>query len=119
MTILSFLVFLGGAEGWFVVLGILVFSIGEMLASPKSKEYAGMIAPPDKVGMYMGYFYWCTALGNLFGGILSGVTYQRFGPAGTNTPDVLWWIYGVCALITAIGLLIYNRVVTSHEVGQA
>ena len=64
VTILSFLVFLGGAEGWFVVMGILVFSVGEMLASPKSKQYAGLIAPPDKVGMYMGYFYWCTALGN-------------------------------------------------------
>ncbi|RKZ15270.1 hypothetical protein DRQ53_09475 [bacterium] len=113
VTIISFLVFLGGAEGWFVVIGILVFSVGEMLASPKSKEYAGMIAPPDKVGMYMGYFYWCVALGNLFGGILSGVTYERYGPTGSNTPDMLWWIYGSCALVTAIGLVIYNRVVTS------
>jgi dipeptide/tripeptide permease len=119
VTILSFLVFLGGADGWFIVVGILVFSTGEMLASPKSKEYAGMIAPPDKVGMYMGYFYWCTALGNLFGGILSGETYERFGPQGANTPDVLWWIYGACAAITAIGLVIYNRVVTTHEVGQS
>jgi dipeptide/tripeptide permease len=118
VTILSFLVFLGGAQGWFVVVGILVFSVGEMLASPKSKEYAGMIAPPDKVGMYMGYFYWCTALGNLFGGILSGVTYERFGPTGSNNPDMLWWIYSFFAALTAIGLVIYNRVVTSHAVGQ-
>jgi MFS family permease len=80
-----------------------------------------MIAPPDKVGMYMGYFYWCTALGNLFGGILSGVTYERYGPGptGSDNPDMLWWIYGAFALITAIGLIVYNRVVTSHEVGQS
>jgi hypothetical protein len=61
----------------------------------------------------MGYFYWCTALGNLFGGILSGETYEAFGPEGSNNPDVLWWIYSGCALVTAIGLLIYNRVVRS------
>jgi len=72
ITIVSFFVFLGGAHGWFVVLAILVFSFGEMMASPKSKEYAGRIAPPDKVGMYMGYFFWCVALGNLFGGLPSG-----------------------------------------------
>ncbi len=113
VTILSFLVFLGGADGWFVVLGILVFSVGEMLASPKSKQYAGLIAPPEKVGMYMGYFYWCTALGNLFGGILSGQTYERFGPKGADTPEVLWWIYGAFAALTAIGLVIYNHVVTA------
>ena len=111
VTILSFLVFLGGAEGWFVVLGILVFSVGEMLASPKAKEYAGLIAPPGKTGMYMGYFYWCNALGNLFGGILSGQTYQYFGPAGIDNPDPIWWIYSGAALVTAIGLLVYNRAV--------
>lgn len=111
VTILSFLVFVGGAQGWFVLLGIMVFSIGEMLASPKAKEYAGLIAPPGKTGMYMGYFYWCTALGNLFGGILSGQTYQYFGPSGIDNPEPMWWIYSGAALVTALGLIVYNRVV--------
>jgi len=109
VTVLSFLVFLGGAQGWFVVAAILVFSVGEMLASPKSKEYAGRIAPPDKVGMYMGYFYWCTALGNLFGGIVSGQSYQHFGPSGIDDPDRMWWLFSGLALITAVALVIYNR----------
>ena len=115
VTILSFLVFIGGAQGWFVLLGILVFSVGEMLASPKSKEYAGLIAPPGKTGMYMGYFYWCTALGNLFGGILSGQTYEYFGPAGIDDPEPLWWIYAGVALLTAVGLVVYNRVVGGEK----
>ena len=34
---------------------------GEMMASPKSNEYTGKIAPPEKVAMYVGYFYWCVA----------------------------------------------------------
>jgi dipeptide/tripeptide permease len=109
VTIASFLVYLAGATGWVVVSAILVFSVGEMLASPRSKEYAGRIAPPDKVGMYMGYFYWCVALGNLFGGLLSGVSYGYFGPTGINRPDLMWILFAVIASTTAGALVLYNR----------
>jgi len=110
VTVISFFIYLMGASGWVVVAAILVFSVGEMLASPRSKEYAGRIAPPDKVGMYMGYFYWCVALGNLFGGLLSGVTYQHFGPSGVDRPDTMWIIFAALAATTAISLIVYNRV---------
>ncbi len=109
VTVVSFLVYLGEASGWTVVVAILVFSVGEMLASPKSKEYAGRIAPPDKVGTYMGYFYWCTALGNLFGGLLSGVMYQHFGPRGIDKPEVMWVIFALLAVTTAVSLAFYDR----------
>ncbi|MEK7706349.1 MAG: MFS transporter [Myxococcota bacterium] len=115
ITIVSFLVFLGGAEGWMVVAAILIFSFGEMMASPKSKEYAGRIAPPDKVGMYMGYFFWCVALGNLFGGLLSGRAYGYFGPQGINRPEIMWWIFAGLAGLTAVSLLAYDRWVGAHS----
>jgi dipeptide/tripeptide permease len=109
VTVLSFAIYLVAPTGWVIVTAILVFSVGEMLASPRSKEYAGRIAPPDKVGMYMGYFYWCVALGNLFGGLLSGVAYQHFGPHGVDRPDLMWILFAVLAAVTAISLIIYNR----------
>ena len=111
VTVASFLLYLAGNSGFIVLSAILVFSIGEMLASPRSKEYAGRIAPPDKVGMYMGYFYWCVALGNLFGGLLSGVAYQHFGPKGVDNPDLMWVIFAVLAASTAVMLVFYNKVV--------
>ncbi|MCS6913531.1 MAG: MFS transporter [Myxococcota bacterium] len=109
ITAVSFALHLLGRTGWNVVLCVLVFSIGEMLASPKSKEYAGRIAPPDKVGMYMGYFYLCVALGNLFGGLLSGISYQHFGPRGLNRPDLLWLGIAALAALTAGALGLYDR----------
>ena len=112
VTVASFLIYLAGASGWVVVAAVLVFSVGEMLASPRSKEYAGRIAPPEKVGMYMGYFYWCVALGNLFGGLLSGMAYQHFGPRGVDNPGAMWVFFAVLAATTAIGLVVYNRLVT-------
>jgi dipeptide/tripeptide permease len=108
VTIASFMIYLVGASGWVVVSAILVFSVGEMMASPRSKEYAGRIAPPEKVGMYMGYFYWCVALGNLFGGLLSGVAYQHFGPKGVDRPDLMWVLFAVLAGTTAVSLVVYN-----------
>jgi len=109
VTVVSFFVYLISHSGWVIVAAILVFSVGEMLASPRSKEYAGRIAPPDKVGMYMGYFYWCVALGNLFGGLLSGVAYQHFGPRGIDNPDAMWVLFAGLAATTAVGLIFYNR----------
>jgi dipeptide/tripeptide permease len=115
VTIASFGLYLVGMTGWIVVTAILVFSVGEMMASPRSKEYAGRIAPPEKVGMYMGYFYWCVALGNLFGGLLSGLSYQYFGPKGIDKPDVMWIIFAALAGTTAVSLVFYNRWMTAKQ----
>lgn len=119
ITVLSFLLYLIGQGGWIIVIAVLVFSVGEMLASPRSKEYAGKIAPPNKVGMYMGYFYWCVALGNLFGGLLSGSLYQHFGPVergGVDNPDAMWVIFAALALASVVLLSIYDRWIKSHPV---
>lgn len=109
ITAASFLFHLFGALGWMVVTAVMVFSVGEMLASPKSKEYAGRIAPPDKVGMYMGYFYFCVALGNLFGGLLSGVAYQSLGKKGLDRPDLLWVLFTALCGVSALLLYLYDR----------
>jgi len=39
----------------FAVLAMIVFSIGEMLASPKFSEFLGNIAPMDKKAMWIGF----------------------------------------------------------------
>lgn len=112
LTAFSFLLFVPFGKhgtGFLVVAGVLSFSIGEMLASPKSKEYAGRIAPPDKVGLYMGYFYLCVALGNLFGGLLSGAVYQHFGKRGTDQPHHLFVVIAALSVLTATLLWLYDR----------
>lgn len=103
---------LGGwaTGGWFVVGAIFIFAFGEMAASPKSQEYIGRIAPPDKVALFMGYYFVAIALGNLFGGIISGIGYQKLA-LDRNRPDIMWWLFGTIGFITALGLVLYNRFV--------
>jgi dipeptide/tripeptide permease len=110
ITVVSFSILVFGTIGWITVAGILVFSFGEMMASPKSKEYTGRIAPPEKVALYMGYFYWCVALGNLFGGILSGQLYGAFA-RDMQRPDLMWLIFAIIALGSALLILAYDRVI--------
>lgn len=110
ITVVSFAILIFGTTGWIVAAGILVFSFGEMMASPKQKEYTGRIAPPNKVAMYMGYFYWAVALGNLFGGILSGQMYATFA-RDMNRPDIMWGIFALIGLVTAILVFLYDKFV--------
>ncbi len=118
ITVVSFVILIWGTTGWIVVAGIAVFSFGEMMASPKSKEYTGKIAPPGKTALYMGYFYWCVALGNLFGGILSGQFYAAFA-RDMNRPDLMWLTFAIIAVGTAFLILAYDRmVIKKREAAQ-
>jgi len=107
-----------GGMGWVVVAAIFVFAIGEMMASPKSQEYVSLIAPKSKTAMYMGYYFVSMALGNLFGGILSGQMYGHFGPAdrgGVDNPGKMWLIFGIIGIATALTLFLYDRIVVQRH----
>jgi dipeptide/tripeptide permease len=114
ITVVSFSILIFGTIGWIVVAGIFVFSFGEMMASPKSKEYTGKIAPPHKVALYMGYFYWCVALGNLFGGVLSGQMYAAFA-RDMQRPDLMWLIFALLAALTAILIYLYDKMILNKS----
>ena len=96
--------------GWLMMLSITIFAFGEMIASPKSQEYVGRIAPQQKVAMYMGFYFWTVALGNIFGGRLSGELYGSLA-RDAGRPDIMWYIFGGLGLITAVVLVVYDRMV--------
>ncbi|MBI5710043.1 MAG: MFS transporter [Candidatus Eisenbacteria bacterium] len=66
-------------SGWLCILGILCFSIGEMLASPKMNDYLGVIAPEGQKALYMGYANMPVAIGWAYGSIMGGQVYDRMG----------------------------------------
>lgn len=96
--------------GWPVVFAIVIFAFGEMAASPKSQEYVGTIAPKQKVAMFMGYYFWTIALGNIFGGRLSGELYGSLA-RDMGRPDIMWMIFGALGLFTAGILVLYDWLV--------
>ena len=99
LTAVSFILIGLGANAWLIVIGVAVFSFGEMMASPRAKEYtAHAVAPKDKVGMYMGYYMWSNAIGSLFGGLLSGMLYKQIAQEMHN-PTLMWLIFAGLSLV--------------------
>lgn len=66
-------------DGWTVLFAIGIFSMGEMMASPKKLEYLASIAPPGKAGLYMGYANATVGLGWSVGSWLAGDMYDKGG----------------------------------------
>jgi len=64
-------------NGFFLILSIFIFAVGEMSSSPKISEYVARIAPKDKVALYMGCSFIPYAGGNFFAGQISGGVYER------------------------------------------
>lgn len=64
-------------NSWLILLGILIFALGEMASSPKFTEYVGRIAPEDKKALYMGTSFLPIAAGHQLAGWLSGGVYER------------------------------------------
>lgn len=61
---------------WLVILGVLIFAIGEMASSPKYTEYVARIAPPDKKALYMGTSFLPIAIGHFAAGWISGKPFE-------------------------------------------
>jgi proton-dependent oligopeptide transporter, POT family len=66
-------------NAWVLVLGIVFFSLGEMMTGPKKSEYLALIAPPGKKGLYLGYVNIPVGVGVYLGSLMAGFVYGRYG----------------------------------------
>ena len=66
-------------SGWVLMLGIVFFSLGEMWTGPKKNEYLGLIAPPGKKGLYLGYVNIPVGIGVFVGSYMAGYLYDNYG----------------------------------------
>jgi dipeptide/tripeptide permease len=101
---------------WVFILGLSVFSIGEMTAHPKYFSYVGLVAPSDRKAVYMGYASLYGVIGSLIGSSLGGLLYGSMlkplvgkpeGPAAART---FWLIFVALNAVAAVGLVLYDRV---------
>ncbi len=93
---------------WTLLLGIGIFSIGEMTAHPKFISYIGLTAPRNNVSMYMGYIFLYGVIGSSIGGVLGANLYVTFVDE-LNRPKTLWLIFSMIGVATIAGLWLYNR----------
>jgi len=90
-----------------VILGIILFAIGEMIASPRIQEYITWIAPKEKAGLYMGANFLSTMIGGLTSGLYTGL-YGWFGEAGH--PERVWYVLAANMVLGIAVLTVFTRV---------
>lgn len=102
-------------HAWVFMAGMIIFSIGEMTAHPKFISYVGLIAPPDKKALYLGYSFLYGVIGSGIGGVLGAFTYVRF-VTQMGRPGLLWLMFSGIGVLTIIGLLFYNKFLVPKKV---
>ncbi len=113
-------------SAWMFILGIAVFSVGEMTAHPKYYSYIGLVAPQDKKAVYMGYAFLYGVFGSLIGSNLGAVLYERnmapiappaeavasgipLSPDAFSQVRSFWLIFAALGILCLAGMLLYDR----------
>jgi dipeptide/tripeptide permease len=99
------------AAAWLVFLGIFLFAVGEMIASPRIQEYITWIAPKEKAGLYMGSNFLAVMIGGATSGVIYTSLYGYFRDGGH--PERVWYVMGA-HMIVAI-LVFYGFVKVAGE----
>ena len=91
-----------------------------MTAHPKYYSYVGLVAPPDRKAVYMGYAFLYGVIGSLIGSNLGGMLYESMLKPLVGQADVasdirgFWMLFAAINLVAVAGLILYNRVF-SHD----
>jgi MFS family permease len=67
------------ANVYWVLFGVVVFTVGEMLSSPKKQEFMSMLAPPGKRALFLGYANMPDGIGWVLGSLIAGSQYEEKG----------------------------------------
>jgi dipeptide/tripeptide permease len=113
---IGFLCLASSQHAWIFILGIGIFSIGEMTCHPKYYSYIGLVAPQDKKAVYMGYAFLYGVIGSLVGSNVGGEMYNSFLKPLIGRSDIspqlrnFWLVFAILGVLTMCLLLLYNKV---------
>ena len=102
------------ATPWVFIIGIVTFTIAEMTTHPKFISYIGLIAPPDKKALYLGYSFLYGVIGSSIGGFLGSRLYMKYVDELGN-PQALWIILSAIGLFSMVSLWLYNKFIVKKS----
>ena len=109
MAIPTFLLATGPSVGTLFAY-LIIMTIGEAIWSPRFLQWIAEVAPPGMTGIYMGIGQFPWFLTKVVTSLYSGWFLTQYCPAGVPPEalrtETMWFIYGVVALVTPIGLLL-------------
>lgn len=92
---------------------LFIMTLGEAMWQPRFLQWVAEIAPKNMTGIYMGIGQFPWFLTKVITSLYSGWFLMNYCPADTppskmNT-EMMWFIYGIIAMVSPIGLLIARK----------
>jgi MFS family permease len=82
-------------DGYFLITGVFILAIGEILITPRITQYFSSIAPTEERSQYLGYVNLAWLFGLSGGGIIGGYLYQKLGEKSSFAIDYLNKYYNI------------------------
>ena len=107
-----FLIFMPTGLG--AVLTLVAVALGEIVMSPRYYDYVSRLAPEGQQGTYMGFAFLPLGIGSLIGGTFGGFLMHHYGEV-KHEPAGMWWVIVAVGVVTAVLLLVYDRLFWSRQ----
>lgn len=91
----------------YIAFSLALWAVGEMMFSPRAVEYVSVIAPKDKLALYIGIGFLPLAIGLGAGPYLGTLLKNLLEKEGHQ--DLLFPAMGIFALIVALSLFVYDK----------
>ena len=112
MAVPTFLLTLGPNLYLFLIY-ILIMTIGEAMWQPRFLQWIAEVAPKGMVGLYMGVGQFPWFLTKVITGFYSGWFLMQYVPRDVTPADMntgtMWFIYGLIAMTTTLGLVLAKK----------
>ena len=107
----------------FSIVGIMFQGLAESFISPRFLEYFSLQAPQGEEGMYLGFSHLHSFISSILGFGLSGYLLDAYCPdprkfasheawqAAASNAHYIWYVFAVIALVSAVSLIVYGRVI--------
>lgn len=113
--VLGFTIIALAGSIWVIILGLAVFTLGEMTAHPKYYSYVGLVAPAETKAVYMGYAFLYGVIGSLLGSNIGGSLYEMMmkpligQPGAEASARLFWMIFAGMGIVATAGLWLFHR----------
>jgi len=106
-----------------MIVGIVFQGLAESFISPRFLEYFSLQAPKGEEAMYLGFSHLHSFISSILGFGLSGYLLDAYCPdprkfashdawqAAASNAHYIWYIFATIALVSAVSLIIYGRVI--------
>lgn len=102
----------GAVNGfWFLMMALVVVTMGELAISPPSITLASRLAPKGQMGRYMGVYGFMMASGWSFGPLYGGIILDNLA---FNSPLLAWAVISSLAVVAAVGYLMFQRKISDN-----